>query len=151
MPLSHVDGGFRLTLKPAWRPDFGPRDVVRCVNAAGIKPDCPLRQGRIYTVLGIEEGTRSCPEMAQIEPIVRLCGVNGAYGAFRFALVAPASPRPESNPTAARMAQVLRLRVRENDACTLDDLTRAGFTAAQIIEHIDEARGIAGAPEMVAA
>lgn len=45
----------------------------------------------------------------------------------------------------------MRRHEAESGACTADDLARAGFTSAQILEYADEARGLAGAPSELAA
>lgn len=123
---------------------FAPGDVVRCVSVAGAGARFPLTLGHVYSV---RARTEVDPGGAEPLPMVWLHGFSPAFAEFRFKLVTRATP--EVNPVAAavsRMAAVMVQCERESGGCTIDDLARAGFTSAQIIEYADEARAIAGAP-----
>lgn len=47
----------------------------------------------------------------------------------------------EASATVDLMADVMRERVAQDGACTVDHLSAAGFTAAEIAEYADIARG----------
>lgn len=125
-------------------PLFQTGDIVRCVI-----PQEPLKRNHIYTVAGIEDASEPVAPTPLPCAFLHLVGLEQLrFFASRFALVArkPANddaPRAAAE-TIARMAQVMRERVAAEGACTIDDLARAGFTAAQIFECADEARGRAG-------
>lgn len=123
---------------------FAPGDIVRCITLTSAGPDCPLRQGHIYTVRGVEAVDGS-PQFGRVDHL-HLHGIPQAYGAWRFALVARADndAAEPGDGIAHQMAAVMRERLAAEGQCTIDDLARAGFTSAQIIEYADEARGIAG-------
>lgn len=127
------------------KPGFGPRDVVRAVNMAGTRPDCPLKPGNIYTCASIE-AVPALHEPGSAIHLVHLDRIPGSFLADRFVLVARAAAPEPVHPDAARMAQVMKAREAATGACTEHDLKRAGFTPAQIATHADAARGIAGAP-----
>lgn len=135
-------------------PDVRPGDIVRCRSLAGVLPGTPLIVGNVYTVRaneGLDDGE---PFQRSRVPVLHLAGIPGSYATFRFDLVAraAAAAAQEAHDTAARMAAVMRERVTLCGACTEHDLARAGFTAAQVIEFADEARGLAGpVPELAAA
>jgi hypothetical protein len=129
---------------------FGPRDIVRCIETAGL-PDAPLTRGHIYTVKAVEGLDTIEPAKLAVSPIVHLEGIPGAFAPFRFKLQAHGIQPSETDPVAIRMARVMRRHEAETGACTADDLARAGFTSAQILEYADEARGLAGAPSELAA
>jgi len=134
--------------------DVGPGDIVRCCSLAGLHPGSPLAVGHIYTVRANEGLGDGEPLQRSRSPILHLKGIPGTFATFRFELVARAADAAPQDATfiAARMAAVMRERVALSGACTADDLARAGFTAAQIIEFADEARGLAGPlPELAAA
>lgn len=127
-------------------PDVGPGDIVRCRSLAGLRPGSPLSLGNIYTVRandGLGDGE---PLQRSRVPVLRLIEIPGDYATFRFELVArrAAAAIAEAHETARHMARVMRERVALTGCCTEHDLARAGFTAAQILEFADEARGIAG-------
>ncbi|MFG1414017.1 hypothetical protein V5G24_23230 [Xanthobacter sp. VTT E-85241] len=136
---------------PAHKGALYPGDVVRLEETLALPAGCPLKQGHIYTVLrvdGLLHDMHTCLVLAGAETWTPF--------AWRFALVArgPHAPVAEASAQGAeearaiveRMTQVMRERERETGACDRHDLARAGFTAAQIIEYADEARGLAGAP-----
>lgn len=133
--------------------DVAPGDIVRCMSLAGLKPDGPLKLRHVYTVRGNEGFDGVEPAQRSHVPVIHLEGIPGVYGTFRFELVARRAEAEADLPSAvaARMAEVMRRREAETGACTFDDLARAGFTMAQIVEFKDEARGLAGAPSELAA
>lgn len=55
------------------------------------------------------------------------------------------------NARVAAMARVMYETSLQSGGCTADDLARAGFTAAEILEHADDARALAGLIEREAA
>ncbi|MEW6256914.1 MAG: hypothetical protein AB1592_13245 [Pseudomonadota bacterium] len=135
-------------------PDVRPGDIVRCRSLAGLRPGDPLSLNHIYTVRANEGLGDGEPMQRSRLPVLHLAGISGEYATFRFELVArrDAAAIREATDTARRMAAVMRERVTLTGACTEHDLARAGFTAAQILEFADEARGLAGPlPELAAA
>lgn len=135
-------------------PDVRPGDIVRCRSLAGLRPGDPLVMGNIYTVRANEGLGDGEPMQRSRMPVLHLAGIPGEYAAFRFELVArrDAAAVAEAGEIACRMAAVMRERVALTGACTEHDLARAGFTAAQVLEFADEARGLAGPlPELAAA
>lgn len=126
--------------------DVGPGDIVRCRSLAGLRPGNPLAIGHIYTVRANEGLGDAEPMQRSRVAVLHLAGIPGEYATFRFELVArrDAAAIQEASETAARMATFMRERVALAGACTEHDLARAGFTAAQVIEFADDARGLAG-------
>lgn len=128
--------------------DIAPRDVVRCISAAGWNAETfPLSVGHIYTVRAVQGAEDADAAMGLRGPVVFLDGFVEPFLAFRFKVVAKAPANDE--PCAAvtiphRMAQVFRACFDARGYCDVHDLARAGFTAAQITEYADEARWIAG-------
>ncbi|MBB6308943.1 hypothetical protein [Xanthobacter tagetidis] len=119
---------------------FAPRDVVRCVQPTG-----RLIKGQIYQVRATQPAEDVLAAALGEGPYVHLYDFEGAFIAARFVLVARAPANDDAaHDVAQRMAQVMRERVALAGSCDVHDLARAGFTAAQIIEYADEARGIAG-------
>jgi hypothetical protein len=123
-------------------PTFAARDVVRCIHPTGL-----LVKGQIYLVSGVEPAEDALAAARGEGPYVHLDRISGSFIAQRFVLVArgPAND-DEAVDIPRRMADVMRERVALAGSCDAHDLARAGFTAAQILEYADEARGIAGPP-----
>ncbi|MFG1376123.1 hypothetical protein [Xanthobacter autotrophicus] len=126
---------------------FGVGDVVKFALAATSGATLPLTLGRIYTV----RATRDVASLEEAQegraPLVWVHGHAEPFLAVRFELVAkaPANDPPCEAVTLPRqMAQVFRECVATHGFCDVHDLARAGFTAAQITEYQDEARGLAG-------
>ncbi|MEW6121617.1 MAG: hypothetical protein AB1698_03325 [Pseudomonadota bacterium] len=134
--------------------DVGPGDIVRCCSLDGLREGTPLIKGNIYTVRANESLGDGEPLQASRASVLHLAGVPGTFAPFRFTLVTRRAEAAiaEAHDTAARMAAVMRERVTLSGSCTEHDLARAGFTAAQVLEFADEARGLAGPlPELAAA
>ncbi|MEP9378428.1 hypothetical protein ABLE91_17055 [Aquabacter sp. CN5-332] len=135
-------------------PDVAAGDIVRCMSLAGLKADSPLLLGNVYTVRANEGLDDVEPMQRSRVPVIHLAGIaGGPYATFRFSLVSRRreAAAQEAAATAARMARVMHERVSLTGHCTEHDLARAGFTAAQILEFADDARGLAGAPSELAA
>lgn len=123
--------------------DVRPGDMVRLVRAEGLPVGCDFQPGHIYGVARVEADS-----IASDTRLILAKAPQWRLLAWRFERVAAALPAdpPPTSPIVERMAQVMRERELETGACDRHDLARAGFTAAQIIEYADEARGLAGAP-----
>lgn len=127
---------------------FGVGDFVRCVSAVGW-PDgtFPLQVGHVYQVRAIEQAGDFDAAAVGKGPLVYVHGHPRGFLPFRFVLTVKA-PANDDPCAAAAVPQLMARTMREclalTGACTVDDLARAGFTSAQIIEFSDEARGLAG-------
>ncbi|WP_454919250.1 hypothetical protein [Xanthobacter sediminis] len=120
-------------------------DWVRCVTDAAWDSaffgPFPLVVGRVYQVRAVT------PDDSGLGGAVYVHGFPNGFIPERFDTHARAAANDDPCDAVViprRMAQVMREQVAAGGACTVDDLARAGFTAAQILEYADEARGIAG-------
>lgn len=121
---------------------FAAGDLVRCTSTHAGGTKFPLKLNHLYRVRCIAGGdSPHHPFRVFLHRHAR------AFDMFRFALECPAkAAAAEVERVTRRMAQVMRDCEGATGVCTADDLACAGFTAAQIIEYADEARGLAGAP-----
>lgn len=126
-------------------------DVVRCTSVFGGGPRFPLTKGHIYTVLAVEPCDHLSAVQQMAAPLLWLHGFAQGFAPFRFTKVADGTQSATPAGIAVRMAEVMRTCERATGGCTADDLARAGFSAAQIIEYADEARALAGPPSGLAA
>ncbi|MCL8385533.1 hypothetical protein [Xanthobacter aminoxidans] len=129
---------------------FAPGDIVRCETVAGSGPPLPLVVGQIYTIRAVQQAETIEQALDHAAPVLYLHGYESPFLAFRFSMVvkAPANDDPcESVVIPRLMAQVFKECVASHGHCDVHDLARAGFTAAQIAEFVDEARRLAGPVE----
>lgn len=134
------------TAYPPKMPGIG--DFVRCVSDAGWNGGpFPLILGHVYMVRAVE-GAGDFDALAMgAGPRLYLHGAAPAFLACRFEIVAQAPANDDPCPAAAipqKMARVMRERAAATGSCDLDDLARAGFSTAEIIEYRDEALRLAG-------
>ncbi len=126
-------------------PDVEPGDIVRCRSLAGVRPDSPLGGQHLHRPRANEGLGDAEPLQRSRVPVLHLAGIPGEYATpVRAGGTPQRAAVQEAHETAGLMARVMRECANTSGACTEHDLARAGFTAAQILEFADAARGIAG-------